>query len=105
MSEKLMGISSPSDDTQQAALRPRTGHWREYLPKQADLSVHCPDILRAVDDRLSNRPGKTLGLRDTRPSLRYCPTMNRPPCYDVHSNPPKLATGTCTGLAAIEPEA
>ena len=33
----------------------------QYFPKRTDLSVHGPDILKAVEDRLNNRPRKTLG--------------------------------------------
>ena len=63
MTEKLMGVSSPSNEPSQAALRPGAGDGREYFPKRTDLSVHGPDILKAVEDRLNNRPCKTLGWR------------------------------------------
>jgi len=45
MSEKLMGVSSPSNEPPQAALRPRAEDGREYFPKRTDLSVYGPDIL------------------------------------------------------------
>ena len=37
------------------------GLLRQYFPKGSDLSVHGPQELRRVQDRLNNRPRKTLG--------------------------------------------
>jgi transposase, IS30 family len=37
------------------------GLLRQYFPKGSDLSVHGLDELRRVQDRLNNRPRKTLG--------------------------------------------
>jgi IS30 family transposase len=36
---------------------------RQYFPKGTDLSIHGPEELRRVQDRLNNRPRKTLGWR------------------------------------------
>jgi IS30 family transposase len=35
----------------------------QYLPKGSDLSRHYADDLRAIEDRLNNRPPKALGWR------------------------------------------
>lgn len=37
------------------------GLLRQYFPKRTNLSIHCPADLRAVEERLNNRPRKTLG--------------------------------------------
>jgi len=37
------------------------GLLRQYFPKGTNLSVHGPEVLRAVEDRLNHRPRKTLG--------------------------------------------
>ena len=37
------------------------GLLRQYFPKGGDLSVHGLEELRRVQDRLNNRPRKTLG--------------------------------------------
>ncbi len=39
------------------------GLLRQYFPKGSDLSVHSVEELRRVQDRLNNRPRKTLGWR------------------------------------------
>jgi IS30 family transposase len=39
------------------------GLLRQYFPKGTDLSIHGPEELRQVQDRLNNRPRKTLGWR------------------------------------------
>jgi transposase, IS30 family len=39
------------------------GLLRQYFPKGTDLSTHGPQELRRVQDRLNNRPRKTLGWR------------------------------------------
>jgi IS30 family transposase len=36
------------------------GLLRQYFPKRTDLSVHRPEDLEAVEQRLNNRPRKTL---------------------------------------------
>jgi IS30 family transposase len=37
------------------------GLLRQYFPKRTDLSVHGAQDLEAVEQRLNNRPRKTLG--------------------------------------------
>ena len=37
------------------------GLLRQYFPKRTDLSVHGAEDLEAVEQRLNNRPRKTLG--------------------------------------------
>lgn len=39
------------------------GLLRQYFPKRTNLSVHGPEDLRAVEDRLNNRPRKILGWK------------------------------------------
>lgn len=39
------------------------GLLRQYFPKGSDLSVHRPEELQRVQDRLNNRPRKVLGWR------------------------------------------
>ncbi len=39
------------------------GLLRRYFPKRTDLSVHTVEDLRVVEQRLNNRPRKTLGWR------------------------------------------
>jgi IS30 family transposase len=39
------------------------GLLRQYFPKRTDLSIHSAEDLRAVEERLNNRPRKTLGWR------------------------------------------
>ena len=37
------------------------GLLRQYFPKRSDLRVYTPADLTAIEDRLNNRPRKTLG--------------------------------------------
>nr|WP_182624970.1 IS30 family transposase [Rhodococcus opacus] len=39
------------------------GLLRQYFPKGTDLSVHGPEVLREVEERLNNRPRKNLDWR------------------------------------------
>jgi IS30 family transposase len=39
------------------------GLLRQYFPKRTDLSIHTPEDLHVVEERLNNRPRKTLGWR------------------------------------------
>ena len=36
---------------------------RQYFPKGSDLSIHSPEYLNLVEERLNNRPRKVLGWR------------------------------------------
>lgn len=36
---------------------------RQYFPKGSDLSIHGSEYLKQVEERLNNRPRKTLGWR------------------------------------------
>ncbi|MFD9663079.1 hypothetical protein ACFWAY_15850 [Rhodococcus sp. NPDC059968] len=40
--------------------RQTNGTLRQYFPKSTDLSVHGPEALREVEERLNNRPHKNL---------------------------------------------
>ena len=42
-------------------MRTPNGLLRQYFPKGSDLSVHSPQHLRDVADKLNGRPRKVLG--------------------------------------------
>jgi IS30 family transposase len=53
----------PGRPWQRASNENANGLLRQYFPKRGDLAIYTPADLAAVEERLNNRPRKTLGWK------------------------------------------
>ena len=64
------------------------GLLRQCFPNGSNLRVHGPDDLRAVEDRLNNRPRRVLGWATSAEDLHASHDTMKSNCCDDRSNPP-----------------
>ena len=81
-------FAHPASPWQRATNENTNGLLRQYSPKRTELSIHTAADLRAVEERLNNRPRKTLGWRTSSEIFAAALTSRRDQRCDDRSNPP-----------------